>query len=144
MSAAVSAAVSPAVSAGANGSELGAPAIGIDLVDVPRFAAVLKRRRGMRTRLFTDGELAYADRTVDPDVRLAARFAAKEAVMKVLGIGLGACKFRDIEVKRHDSGRPELVLRGLAAERAAAAGLHSWQVSLTHTAAVAAAMVLAR
>ena len=131
-------------SAGASGNEIGAPAIGIDLVDVPRFAAVLKRRRGMRTRLFTDSELAYADGTVDPDIRLAARFAAKEAVMKVLGIGLGACKFRDIEVRRHDSGRPELVLRGLAAERAAAADLHSWQVSLTHTAAVAAAMVLAR
>ena len=98
----------------------------------------------MRTRLFTDTELAYADGSVDPDIRLAARFAAKEAVMKALGIGLGACKFRDIEVRRHDSGRPELVLHGLAAERAAAAGLHSWQVSLTHTAAVAAAMVLAQ
>ena len=119
-------------------------AIGLDMVDVQRFAAVLERRSGMRTRLFTEAELSYAMGTVDPDTRLAARFAAKEAVMKVLGIGLGACRFRDIEVARHPGGRPELVLRGLAAERAAAAGLFDWQVTLTHTDSVAAAMVLAQ
>ena len=119
-------------------------AIGLDLVDVRRFAAVLERRTGMRLRLFTEGELSYAMATVDPDTRLAARFAAKEAVMKVLGVGLGACKFRDIEVVRHPDGRPELVLHGLAAERAAAAGLADWQVSLSHTESVAAAMVLAQ
>lgn len=114
------------------------------MVDVQRFAAVLERRSGMRARLFTPAELDYAMGTVDPHTRLAARFAAKEAVMKVLGVGLGACKFRDIEVIRHPDGRPELVLRGLAAERAAAAGLADWQVSLTHTDSVAAAMVLAQ
>ena len=119
-------------------------AIGLDMVDVRRFAAVLERRAGMRRRLFTDGELSYAMATVDPDTRLAARFAAKEAVMKVLGVGLGACKFRDIEVIRRASGRPELVLHGLAAERANAAGLADWQVSLSHTDSVAAAMVLAQ
>lgn len=119
-------------------------AIGLDMVDVQRFAAVLERRSGMRQRLFTEGELSYALATVDPHTRLAARFAAKEAVMKVLGIGLGACKFRDIEVIRHSSGRPELLLHGLAAERADAAGLADWQVSLTHTDSVAAAMVLAQ
>ena len=119
-------------------------AIGLDMVDVRRFAAVLERRAGMRRRLFTEGELSYAMATVDPDTRLAARFAAKEAVMKVLGVGLGACKFRDIEVIRHASGRPELVLHGLAAERANAAGLADWQVSLSHTDSVAAAMVLAQ
>ena len=118
--------------------------IGLDMVDVQRFAAVLERRSGMRRRLFTEGELSYAMATVDPHTRLAARFAAKEAVMKVLGIGLGACKFRDIEVVRHSSGRPELLLHGLAAERADAAGLADWQVSLTHTDSVAAAMVLAQ
>lgn len=118
--------------------------IGLDLVDVRRFAAVLERRSGMRLRLFTEGELSYAMATVDPDTRLAARFAAKEAVMKVLGVGLGACKFRDIEVTRHPDGRPELVLHGLAAERAAAAGLATWQVSLSHTDSLAAAMVLAQ
>ena len=119
-------------------------AIGLDMVDVRRFAAVLERRAGMRRRLFTEGELSYAMATVDPDTRLAARFAAKEAVMKVLGVGLGACKFRDIEVIRHPTGRPELVLHGLAAERADAAGLADWQVSLSHTDSVAAAMVLAQ
>ena len=118
-------------------------AVGIDLVDVKRFAAALERRRQMSSRLFTEAELSYARSTADPHTRLAARFAAKEAVMKALGVGLGACRFRDIEVVRRPNGRPELVLRGLAAERAAAAGLASWQVSLTHTATTAGAMVVA-
>ncbi len=118
--------------------------IGLDIVDVERFAAALKRRSGIRNRLFTDDELAYADRAANPDTRLAARFAAKEAVMKVMGVGLGACRFRDIEVARQPSGRPELVLRGLAARRAAAAGLSEWQVTLSHTESIAAAMVLAQ
>ena len=119
-------------------------AIGLDMVDVHRFAAALERRNGMRTRLFTEGELSYAMATADPDTRLAARFAAKEAVMKVLGVGLGACKFRDVEIIRHPSGRPELALHGLAAERADAAGLVDWQVSLSHTDSTAAAVVLAQ
>ncbi len=119
-------------------------AIGLDLVDVRRFAAVLERRTGLHLRLFTDSELSYAMAAVDSDTRLAARFAAKEAVMKALGVGLGACKFRDIEVVRRPDGRPELALHGLAATRAAAAGLTDWQVSLSHTDSVAAAMVLAQ
>ena len=114
------------------------------MVDVPRFAAALQRRSAMRIRLFTAAELAYAMATADPESRLAARFAAKEAVMKALGVGLGACKFRDIELVRHPSGRPTLELSGRAAERARAAGLVDWQVSLTHTDAVAAAVVLAQ
>ena len=119
-------------------------AVGIDMVDVQRFAAALRRRSGMSARLFTPAEADYAQRAANPAIRLAARFAAKEAAMKALGIGLGACKFRDIEVARHPSGRPELVLRGRAAERAAEAGLSTWQVSLTHTATTAAAIVLAQ
>ncbi|WP_419842670.1 holo-ACP synthase [Candidatus Poriferisodalis sp.] len=118
--------------------------VGLDIVDVRRFARVLERRSAMRSRLFTPAELSYALGTADPDTRLAARFAAKEAVMKVLGVGLGACRFRDIEVARQPNGRPELVLRGLAAQRATAAGLSAWQVTLTHTDGVAAAMVLAQ
>ena len=118
-------------------------AIGIDLVDIQRFAEVLERRPQVRKRLFTEGELAYANAARSPNARLAARFAAKEAVMKALGIGLGACGFTEIEVIRHDSGRPELLLHGQAATRSALAGLSRWQVSLSHTDTVATAMVIA-
>ncbi len=71
------------------------------------------------------------------------RFAAKEAVMKALGVGLGAFAFHDVEVVRADSGRPALVLRGRAGELSDARGVQGWHVSLTHTAALAQAVVIA-
>lgn len=122
-----------------------APALGlgVDAVDLERFRTSLARTPGLVARLFTDAERAYASRRRDPTERLAARFAAKEAVMKALGVGLGAFPFRDVEVARADSGEPALVLRGAAAELAAARGVQRWHVSLTHTATTAIAVVLA-
>ena len=117
--------------------------VGIDAVEVDRFRGVLARRSGMRDRLFTADEVAYASSANDPTERLAARFAAKEAVMKVLGVGLGAVAFREIEVVRHRSGRPLLQLHGRAAELAVDAGVERWHVSLTHTATMAEAVVVA-
>jgi holo-[acyl-carrier protein] synthase len=72
--------------------------VGIDAVDVARFRATLQRTPSMRERCFTPGELAYADQRNDPTEPLAARFAAKEALMKALGVGLGAFGFHDVEV----------------------------------------------
>ena len=117
--------------------------VGIDAVDVVRFRSVLARRRGIGERLFTDRERAYAQTAVDPAERLAARFAAKEAVMKVLGVGVGAVRFRDIEVIKRSTGQPLLRLHGGAAELADAAGATAWHLSLTHTHAVAEAVVIA-
>ena len=120
-------------------------AVGIDLVDVGRFRRVLERRAGIAARLFTEGELAYADISSAANAagRLAARFAAKEAAMKVLGVGLGAVRFRDIEVRRASSGEPALVLHGRAHELARERRLLEWNVSLSHTASTAAAVVVA-
>ena len=87
--------------AGASGSLVG---LGIDLVDVARFAAVLARRPKLAERLFTLGERAYAGTFANPAPSLAARFAAKEAAMKALGVGLGAFAFGDVEVQREPSG----------------------------------------
>jgi phosphopantetheine--protein transferase-like protein len=117
--------------------------VGIDTVDVDRFRAVLARRPGVAGRLFTAGELAYAGRSADPAPRLAARFAAKEAAMKALGVGLGAFGFHDVEVTRAESGEPSLRLTGTAAQLASQRGVEKWWLSLTHTALVAQAMVLA-
>ena len=69
--------------------------IGIDAVEVDRFRTVLRRTPGVADRVFTDGERAAGARRRDPAQRLAARFAAKEAVMKALGVGLGAFRFQD-------------------------------------------------
>lgn len=117
--------------------------IGIDAVEIPRFAAALARRPALAERLFTTGERAYASSLVNPTPSLAARFAAKEAVMKSLGVGLGAFAWTDVEVVRQPSGRPELVIGGRAATLARAQGVGHWQVSLTHTAVMASAVVAA-
>ena len=118
--------------------------IGIDAVEVGRFRDALARQPGMAARLFTSGERAYGERQRDPAARLAARFAAKEAVMKALGVGLGACELAEIEVVRdEDSGAPDLVLHGKAAALAADRGVTAWKLSLTHTDTSAHAIVIA-
>jgi holo-[acyl-carrier protein] synthase len=114
--------------------------VGIDTVDIDRFARIVARRRGLADRLFTDQERADAAGSAG---RLAARFAAKEAVMKALGVGVGAFRFHDVEVVRASSGRPSLALVGAAAALAEESGVHAWHVSLTHTALVAEAIVIA-
>ncbi len=117
--------------------------VGIDAVDVDRFRRVLTRRSRLPPRLFTDAELAYAARASDPTERLAARFAAKEAVMKVLGVGVGGVRFRDIEVVKLPSGRPSLTLHGKADDLARAVGASRWHLSITHTRTIAEAVVVA-
>lgn len=112
--------------------------LGVDAVDVDRFESVLARTPKMATRLFTDGELAVAQTP-----RLAARFAVKEAVMKAMGVGLGAFGWHEVETVRADSGAPELVLSGAAAVLAESLGISRWLVSLTHTDTTAVAVVAA-
>jgi holo-[acyl-carrier protein] synthase len=118
--------------------------LGTDLVEIERFRLAMTRRGERFTeRLFSDDERRYAQRHRDPAPRFAARFAAKEAVMKALGVGLWKFAFRDVEVVRAPSGAPSLALRGKAAQLAAARGVDSWQLSLSHTDATAIAVALA-
>ena len=121
--------------------------VGIDLVMVSRVEESLSRfgDRFLR-RVFTEGEIAYA--TSSPAAtaeRLAARFAAKEAAIKAIGLtganlGIG---WRDIEVAREDSGRCRLILHGAARAAADDAGVAELSVSLTHEGDYSAAVVLA-
>lgn len=117
--------------------------VGIDLVDVERFRTSLARTPSILERMFTEGERAYALRAVDPTQRLAVRFAAKEAVMKALAVGLGAFGFHDVEVLRDDDGVPSLGVYGPALHLAHDRGVTGWQISLTHTATSAGAVVVA-
>jgi holo-[acyl-carrier protein] synthase len=122
--------------------------VGVDVVDVRRFRRVLARRPGLAERVFTDAERADAARRPDPAEPLAARFAAKEAAMKALGSGLGAFALRDVEVVRGAGvggrpGAPTIRLAASAARTAADSGVSRWHVSLSHTAEVAVAMVVA-
>ncbi|MHB1486471.1 MAG: holo-ACP synthase [Acidimicrobiales bacterium] len=117
--------------------------LGIDAVDVADFRARLDRRAGLAQRLFSPAERAWAAGLADPAPRLAARFAAKEATMKAMGVGLGAFGWWEVEVIRATSGQPHLMVSGGAAALAQARGVGSWRLSLTHTATVAEAVVLA-
>jgi holo-[acyl-carrier protein] synthase len=117
--------------------------LGVDTVDVDRFRTVIGRTPGLVERVFTENERRYAREQRDPTQRLAVRFAAKEAVLKALGVGLGAVRLSEIEVVRAASGAPGLLLHGGAADVAARRGVVRWWVSLSHTDLVAVAMVVA-
>jgi holo-[acyl-carrier protein] synthase len=110
--------------------------VGIDVVDIARFAETLERTPAMRERLFTPTERTR------PLASLAARFAAKEALAKSLGAP-GGLHWTDAEVYVEDSGQPRLRVHGTVAARAAELGVRSWHVSLSHDAGVASAVVIA-
>jgi holo-[acyl-carrier protein] synthase len=111
--------------------------VGIDVVQVERLARALQRTPGLADRLFTE-----AERATGRTESLAARFAAKEAVAKALGAP-GGLRWRDAEVVREPSGRPRLVLHGGVAAEAAAQGIATWHLSLSHDGGVATAVVIA-
>lgn len=111
--------------------------VGIDLLEVERLERALERRPRLAGRVFTADELAYARARARPGRHLAARFAAKEAAVKALGVGgLG---LREIEVVPGQP--PELRLHGAAAAAAQERGVRL-HVSLTHSREMAAAVVV--
>ena len=117
--------------------------IGVDLCDVERMRSALDRTPTLRARVFTDEEQSYCDARRDPSERYAARFAAKEAVLKAMGLGIGACGWREIEVLRAESGAPSVVLHGRARELSDERGIHTWRLTMTHTHGLAEAIAVA-
>lgn len=115
------------------------PRVGIDLLEIERLERALARRPRLAKRLFTDTELQYAAAHARPGQHLAARFCAKEAVAKALG--LTAWSFHDIEVVS-DGGAPAVALHAAAAEHAASLGVVV-HISLTHTRRDAGAVAIA-
>ena len=120
---------------------------GVDLIEIARVERILARY-GDRflERVFTPAEVLYC-RARLPE--LAARFAAKEAVAKALGVGVrmiarDGVRWRDVEVTGDARGKPLIRLYGRAAERAAELGLTEWAVSLSHTREHAIAFVVAQ
>jgi holo-[acyl-carrier protein] synthase len=112
--------------------------IGVDVVDLARFELVLERTPHLADRLFTERE-----RMASVSVQsLAATFAAKESVAKVLGAP-GDLGWHDVEVCRDETGRPSLLVTGTVAAAASARGVASWHVSLSHDGGTAVAMVIA-
>jgi holo-[acyl-carrier protein] synthase len=117
--------------------------VGLDLIDLDRFEILYgEDDPDLLARCFTPQELVDAGDGVDRLARLAARFAAKEAVFKALG-GTAGIAHTDIEVVRNATGRPEVRLHGPAAALAASVGADRVTLSLTHSGAAAAAVALA-
>jgi holo-[acyl-carrier protein] synthase len=118
--------------------------IGVDLVDLAWAERLLEKHEKRLSRVFTEGELAYCRAKLSPAPHLAARMAAKEAVLKALGTGLASgMSWRDVEIVRGTSGRPGVVLHGKPRRVADEAGVARWELSLTHRGAYAAAIAAA-
>ena len=114
--------------------------VGVDVVDIDRFVAALARRPRLAERCFTPAEAAYCQSRKFPPQHFAARFAAKEAVGKALGIGM--TRWCEVEVVR-GRGAPTIALHGRYAQRAADLGVGNIHISLTHGLASAIAFAIA-
>ncbi len=118
--------------------------LGLDLTRIHRFRDYRERwgERGLR-RIFDDDELRYCAGLIDPAPSLAARFAAKEAFFKAVGVGWGpGGSWTEVGVRRGPTGDPDLVLSGRAAETARQLGAERIHVTLTHSRDTAAAVVI--
>ena len=113
---------------------------GIDVVEIPRFEQALTRHgERLLERIFTPRE---REQCRGQAASLAARFAAKEAVAKALGTGIGAVRWVDIEIITNARGAPRLHLHGQAQQQARALGVSTWAVSLSHSRGCAVAVVV--
>jgi len=119
---------------------------GVDIVDVVRFKEVAGRHRAFLSDIFTQGEMEYCLSMKDPHQHFAGRFAAKEACLKALGIGLSSAgtghTLKEIEISRHPSGRPLLLLNGWAATISKRKRINQHTVSISHTSGTAVATVM--
>jgi holo-[acyl-carrier protein] synthase len=113
--------------------------VGIDLIEIDRITRALERRPRFTERCFTTREAAYCQSRAFPAQHFAARFAAKEAVGKALGIGM--TRWREVEVVRH-GGPPSVALTGRYAQRAEDLGVTQITISLTHSRDTAAAVAI--
>ncbi len=121
--------------------ERAAVRIGVDLIEIARIRRALDRYPSFRARCFTDVERADCEARPSPPQHYAARFAAKEAVGKALGLGVARMfAWREVEIRGRP--KPEVVLLGRLAERAASLGVGPVELSMTHSQELAAAVAV--
>ena len=117
---------------------------GVDIIEVKRIKDMVdKHGKKFLQRIFSDGEIRYCDSRKNKYEHYAARFAAKEAVMKTLGAGIGTIGFKEIEVLRGAKGDVLVQLGGKARERSDNLGISHIHISLSHTATYAVALAIA-
>lgn len=116
-------------------------ATGVDLLEIERLRGAIETHgEKFLQRIFTQQELDANQKKIES---LAGRFAAKEAVAKALGCGIGDVAWKEIEILRAESGAPQLILHGAADRMAREQGLTTWSLSLSHSQSHAVAMVVA-
>jgi holo-[acyl-carrier protein] synthase len=116
-------------------------ATGVDLIEIARVEEVIARHgRRYLERIFTPAELNYCGKRAES---LAGRFAAKEAVAKALGTGIGDVAWKEIEILGDEQNAPALTLHGAAQTKANKLGLTSWSVSISHSQSHSVAFVVA-
>jgi holo-[acyl-carrier protein] synthase len=114
---------------------------GVDLVEIERFEQIdQKILKRFINRVFTSNEQEICR---DRMASYAGRFAAKEAVAKTLGTGIGEIKWKDIEILKGSQGEPLLILHGNALEKSNELGLSNWSLSISHGKQIAIAFVIA-
>lgn len=116
--------------------------IGVDVVDVIRFADLAERQPTFVDRILTRLEQEHRDGSRRSTTSLAARFAAKEAVAKALG-GVAGLRWHDCEILTDISGKPRIEVKGTVADAAISLGVANWHISLTHDGGNAIAYVIA-
>ena len=107
--------------------------VGTDLVEIGRIQHVVEKNPRFLTKVYTEEEIRYCQRKKNPWQSFAARFAAKEAVSKALGTGLGKIGLTDIEVQNQSTGQPQIVLHGAAQIFAQTHGIKRVHISLSHS-----------
>lgn len=118
--------------------------VGVDIVQIDRVRKACERTPRFRARVFTDEERAYCEARANPWAAFAGCFAAREAVMKSLGLGFGSgVGFRDVSVSHDGAGRPAAVLSGRALRAAREQGVVEVYLSISHTREVAVANAVA-
>ena len=119
---------------------------GVDIVEIARFRDAVLRNADFLTDIFTEGEREYCSSQKHADLHFAGRFAAKEACLKALGLGLSSAgmghSLQEIEITRHPSGRPGLSLSGWAAAVSRRKGICQHTLSISHTSHTAVASVV--
>jgi len=120
--------------------------IGVEIIETERIKELMKRYEDRaKIRLFTNAEIEYCERYINKYENYSARFAAKEAFMKALGVGIGSgIRWVDIEVKNKDNGEPFIILHRKALEKSEELGVKRVYLSLSHNKNMAIAFVILR
>lgn len=117
--------------------------VGIDLVEIPRFAHCLSRGVAFTSLVFTNSELTLAQEHGEPLQALAARFAAKEAVLKAVGFGFHAASPKEVEVLSSSDGKPRVSLSPRLQQAIEEKGVWDILISMSHTEQFAVAQAVA-